>query len=527
MSEISARIIEALQAGDPLTSRQKDQLNQNPGLLDELSFEERLEIKLAYGLDLTEADVQDFPKDPSLAIDVSEFAEAVFRAVRNGDVSREFFDAIYGDGKTAWRRGSEGLQDLPEPFYPAQTIRAGIGNIQRDDLELLVALSDLSPAQVEEGLDELANTYRLATLKDMFRGTEVPVNAAVDRWYEREVDKLLEENPERDPEATRRMLEAGEEEADPATLSDEEFANLSTDEKIAFYEDQFGVADPIGVGEDFSARRGGRGAVGGKSIVDGDVVEETARPRYGTDDIALDEGGRLWADRPLEVIIGMQADMVEAGYLQAGGFTVGMWDRSTREARFALLDDANNNLQSWHDTLQNRMAAPRDDQFVPEPFLAPDPASIASDVRNMFINNLGRLPTDIEMAELADELELNHRLDYEAQQADARAMAETFQDESVMAIRQAAESVDIPQTFGRQTREEKAGISDIVVPDVDVAIPDQQDVDPRSRLEQSFFNKYGPLIEYRRERSDAVEAKSNLMQSILNLDALMKQGTGV
>ncbi len=146
----------------------------------------------------------------------------------------------------------------------------------------------------------------------------------------------------------------------------------------------------------------------------------------------------------------------------------------------------------------------------------------------MFIGNLGRLPTDIEMAELADELNLNHRLDFEANLADARAQAASLVEATTGALREAAGVAPVPADLSSaELRREMGRTDEAFVPDLgDLGVEAEvEDVDPRSRLEESFFAKYGPLIDYRRERSDATEAKSNLMTSILNLDALIKGGT--
>ncbi len=242
----------------------------------------------------------------------------------------------------------------------------------------------------------------------------------------------------------------------------------------------------------------------------------------------------------------MQADLVEAGFLTPGSFTAGPWDLATRNARFDVIVEANSAIIDWQSIIEQAKVSPFKKDFERGVFLSPDPASIAADVRNIFINNLGRLPTDLEMAELADELELNHRLDFEANEALRREEAQEQVSATALTgaigqlqagAREAFASGEVPfdsssiegiegSLAAAEAAAEAGFVPTEAVTEAGVAGAEVPDVSPRDRLEASFFAKYGPLINLQRKRNDAIEAQSNLMQGILNMDALVRRGTG-
>ena len=523
MSEISVDILEAIRAGDPLTPEQRDELNRNPDILDDLTDIEQFEAKLAYDLDLDDADIQTFIDHPGLALDVNDFALGVFKLFQEtrGDqvpqLDRTFFDDLYGDGSVKWRTSTDELRELGQTLYPRQTQRAGPGNLRRDDLQFLVALSNVDPDKVFEGLELLAESVRPSDLKQAFGGLDVPINIAIEQETDTRATTFADEHPELSAADAKVAFEAAENVAaqqggdEVVTAGGVTITNFSIDEAIRL----FGISVPRGVPSGLSARRDG----------------EEVRPKYGVEAIYKDDDGRLWSDKPLEVRMQMQADMVEAGFLTPGSFTAGEWDPATRAARDLVITEANSAIIDWRDVIANHKATPIKAQIDPSlrVFLSPDPATLASDVRNLFLSQLGRQPTAIEMAELADELQLNHRLDFEANLADARAQGEDLREQTVGALREGFVRVDSDLAFSSRQRNRDATI---VAPDLDFDDDSDeptstvQDVDPRSRLEASFFAKYGPLIDYRRQRNDATEAKSNLMTSVLNLDALIRSGTG-
>lgn len=558
MSEIPTEILDAIRVGDPMTLEQFRTLLANPSILADLTPGERLGAKLGYGLPLADADYEIFKDDPSLGLDVTAFAEGAFELWRRGEIGQDFFDEVLGDdpivrgevsmeslraARTGWRTGEvdiSALVDLPGELHLPNIGGAifGGGESRRDEITFLLALTQLSLAQVKKATNLLAEEIPHVILTEAFDNEVISLNESIaDVKAQKRADYKLEH-----PEDSEEQIDAHFNELD--LQAEQELGTHDVDigggvkvrglTAAQQLDLRYGVEDPLGIREGTTAIRDG----------------EEKRPEWNADHVILREDGTLYADMSMEQIILMQADMVEAEFLTAGNFLPGYWDHGTRNARARLLEEANNDFDHWKVTLEKRKQATRDDvsdvptRLVDNVFLVQDPASMAADVRNMFIENLGRLPSPTEMAELANELELDHRLDFEARLADKTALAQQQHEQDLVdagaggideaaLLRRAVASADpsFYEPFGSTPTVQEAIATErsLLEPQGGLVIADEdevQDVDPHSRLEANFFAKYGPVIDYKRERSDATEAKSNLMTSILTLDALIKQGTG-
>lgn len=117
--------------------------------------------------------------------------------------------------------------------------------------------------------------------------------------------------------------------------------------------------------------------------------------------------------KPMEERVRLQEQMVALGLLSSPVY--GELDDRTLGGFRALLSMANRTGDTWENTL-NRIATnplmldaaqnqSNEPVFQPTPYMAPDYATIAQRVKQMFREQLGREPDQAEMAELSGELQ--------------------------------------------------------------------------------------------------------------------------
>jgi hypothetical protein len=124
--------------------------------------------------------------------------------------------------------------------------------------------------------------------------------------------------------------------------------------------------------------------------------------------------------------------LYDAGLLADWQRGLGEWGPGHQNAMRVVMDWANGRVETWDQTLdwlaRNPLTEPDDDGsgsqragFVPEPYLAPDYATLAQQVKSIIRDRLGREPTNAEMILFADTMASDHRADYDQQVAAARS----------------------------------------------------------------------------------------------------------
>ncbi len=188
---------------------------------------------------------------------------------------------------------------------------------------------------------------------------------------------------------------------------------------------------PIGVPVDFVASREGprefrRDPKPGESRTRVEAIE----PQYF-------EGDEL-APATLDgaIIARLQMRLVAAGLLEKNTYYVGAWDDLTIAAYKSVLGFANQNgfdatkaMNRLIATLPQSVkdARARAEQlkvFQEPPYIKPDMATLAQDVKRYFRQEVGRDPTAGEMAEFAGAMSAAYRADFEAEVAVLRSTSD-------------------------------------------------------------------------------------------------------
>lgn len=260
---------------------------------------------------------------------------------------------------------------------------------------------------------------------------------------------------------------------------------------------------PIGVSDDFLAirqqpgRQMGLSAAAGGAVVDdlgtvplGRQRSQAIKPRYFEGDQFSPAG------QSPEQIARIQSQLVAAGLIEEGEYWAGFWDAATSSAYTMVLGYANQSgltaddaIRRLQETLPDSVKEARAKKkamevFQAPPFMAPDPAKLAQDVKETFRRRLGRDPTPEDLASMTAALGDSYRQAYDAEVAAARAH------------------------FNAQLGKGPAGTT-------------VQDVDPASRFLQVFEERYQPEL----ARFDALEEarvnQANVFASLRNMGSLI------
>jgi len=176
---------------------------------------------------------------------------------------------------------------------------------------------------------------------------------------------------------------------------------------------------------------------------------------------------RVFSHMSMEAIAGVQAQMVEGGYLASDAFRVGTPDLITRQAMAQLMEYSDGNGLTWQDGLVRsietngpRVAAAKgisnpvspQDIFTPRSFLAPSPDTLANDVFNTFQQILGRKPSAEELGEYMSFLNTQATAQFNTEESarfrEAQSRADTLTQLQEQAELAGVDSEDVASLIG-------------------------------------------------------------------------------
>lgn len=118
----------------------------------------------------------------------------------------------------------------------------------------------------------------------------------------------------------------------------------------------------------------------------------------------------------------LQRLMAAAGIIPKGAeYRLGVWDDVSRAAYRSVLAQANASGMSPKQVIGEWANAEVENKPAPQPYLAPDPASLRSDVKSLFESRIGRKVTDDELPTLVGEALALDRQGYDTSVANAQA----------------------------------------------------------------------------------------------------------
>ena len=274
---------------------------------------------------------------------------------------------------------------------------------------------------------------------------------------------------------------------------------------------------PIGVPFDFVASR--------------EVPREFRRdPHLGesrTRDLAIEpqyfEGDELApATSDPADIAHLQRRLVAAGLLEEDDYYVGFWDTQTSIAYKGVLGFANQNgfdatkaMNRLIATLPQSVkdARARAEQlkvFQEPPYIKPDMATLAQNVKGYFRQEVGRDPTATELAELTGAMSSLYRADFEAQVAAERAAFTAANDPTLGA----------PPTPPLSALTAGLELANVRQPGGGTI----QDVDPVARFREIFDRRFKPEVD-RLKSLDEVRANvTNVYESLRTMSSLIGGG---
>lgn len=199
----------------------------------------------------------------------------------------------------------------------------------------------------------------------------------------------------------------------------------------------------------------------------------------------------LWEGLPLEDRVRLQDRLV--GYGLTSKVVPGELDDGTLDGIGRLLGMSNRAGTTWQATLgrledleaQGLLdAAQREQPFEAQPYLAPDYATMAQTVKDMFRQRLGREPDQSEMAQFQAELTGWDRMGYEAEQDLQRIQHEQAQQPGAQAA------------------------------------PTGRAVDPLARFQEVFESRYANELDFVEDKADAVETREQVQQTTNTLSRM-------
>jgi hypothetical protein len=222
------------------------------------------------------------------------------------------------------------------------------------------------------------------------------------------------------------------------------------------------------------------------------------------------------------VIARLQRRLVAAGLLDDDTFYVGAWDDLTIAAYKGVLGFANQNgidatksmdrliatlPQSVKDA---RARAKQLKVFQEPPYIKPDMATLAQDVKRYFRQEVGRDPTAGEMAEFSAAMSSAYRADFEAEVGALRAAFNAENDPTL--------GVSASTEAGRLTRSIEAP----VVPGGGGGT--FQGVDPVARFREAFDRRLKPETDRLQGLSERRANVNNVYESLRTMTSLIGGG---
>lgn len=265
-----------------------------------------------------------------------------------------------------------------------------------------------------------------------------------------------------------------------------------------------------------SARSGGfiegdmpnsRGSTGGSSAP-GEVV-----PRYFSGDHLQ------MAGMPPERIVQIQRQFEQAGLIDMDGYYAGVWDESTSAAMSALMGMANASGKTWEqqlDFLQRNLPESVKEQrnrdraqqiaaesFIASPYMKPDYATLAQDMKSVFRQRLGREPSDSEMSELSSAMSAAYRQEYEQETV-------PFERAQYDAEQAFAELVEADLAAG--------GTGEGLMAPSPRSVPG---VDPIARFGELFDERFGSELNFIEGQEDTQQNMDNVYASLLSMNRMI------
>jgi hypothetical protein len=147
------------------------------------------------------------------------------------------------------------------------------------------------------------------------------------------------------------------------------------------------------------------------------------------------------------------------------------------------------------------------EKFVPPPEVKPDPAAIAQRVKREFRSQLGREPTDGEMAGFAGYLTNQFAAAFDEEAAAARA---AFDAEN-------AEGPPEDEAASDRALRRAQGLPDAA----DRTVGPFTDVDPQARFQERFEARFGPEIDRLASLPETRENMNNVFASLTRMGSLV------
>jgi hypothetical protein len=269
-------------------------------------------------------------------------------------------------------------------------------------------------------------------------------------------------------------------------------------------EEGVGQAPPIGVPEGFTIPREDQ-AASDRAFRRAQGVPDQIEPRY--------RAGDEWDPSRLSPVeIRRRQKQLEKSGLLEPGYTPGFWDKASADALFLAMGYANiqgGQVENIISELEQLRPSDRDKlkKFVPPPEVKHDPAAIAQRVKREFRSQLGREPTDGEMAGFAGYLRGQYAAAHDALVAQERAIFDVDQIEGPPEDEAASD---------RALRRVQ-GLPDAA----DRTVGPFTDVDPDARFRERFEARFGPEIDRLAALPETRENMNNVFSSLKTMGSLV------
>lgn len=209
----------------------------------------------------------------------------------------------------------------------------------------------------------------------------------------------------------------------------------------------------------------------------------------------------MFAGKSPEYVRSIQEDMVAAGLIMKKEARThwGIWTTQEASLMHDIMDEANGRGVDWQVVLRGYRRAEKKlleegpTGFTPQPYMAPDYASLVQATKGTFRQQLGRDPEPYEMQLLISNLQAGYREEYDQQTA-----ADTAYARAQFKAERTGENTRVKGSF--------------------------TDVDPNARMAEAFEKVYGPEV---RRNASIEETQNNsgaMLSNILGLDAMMGGG---
>ncbi len=235
-----------------------------------------------------------------------------------------------------------------------------------------------------------------------------------------------------------------------------------------------------------------------------------------------------------EVISAIQKRLESAGLLEAGTYYPGVWDNETRLAYKTVLGYANQQgvtadtaIERLIENLPESVKDQRDRvesirRFQAPPFIEPDKATLAQSVKGWFRSQIGREPSDAELAEWGQVISGHYRSQHDVQVDMARAQfdAETRTIDETNAFNA---RLDIAEDVDPADRAHVQRGPAFQEPAVTRSVGSQtfQAVDPIARFREAFENRYRPEINRLASLDEIRSNRASVYSSLRTMSSLI------